>query len=471
MIKKLAFGFVVVFVFFSPLLCSLAFGQQSTETILEEQVLALAKPYVDAGMINCASIGIIDGDTEVTLSVGQFSEEDPTKADQNTIFEIGSISKVFTGVLLADAIERGLVTADQPASELLPEGIAMPVLKRSPEHKITLAQLSTHVSGLPRMPDNFGDSDPKNPYVDYGPKEMFEFLNSYELSRKPGIAEEYSNLGVGLLGTLLAQKQQTDYQSLLQSRITKRLGMNDTATSVDADKADRLAPPHDASCRRSSSWDFDAMAGAGAIRSTVSDMLKFAKANLDVPGGEIGKAIELAYTQQRQPKGILSLPMGFGWMINPGTETHWHNGQTGGYHSIMFVARKKNRALVILSNTATGEIDQLGSEIMQMLDGNHVPPRKFRKSIEVTSELCDRYVGKYSLTEAISFDVAKAKDDDAGLTVQLTGQPAFPIYPESETRWFLKVVEADIEFTVDETGKCVSLTLYQNGIEQTAKKQ
>jgi len=108
---------------------------------------------------------------------------------------------------------------------------------------------------------------------------------------------------------------------------------------------------------------------------------------------------------------------------------------------------------------------------MQMLNGDDVKPRTFRKAIEVTPEVCDRYVGKYELTKAFTIDIAKAKGSDAGLTVQLTGQPAFPIYPETETVWFLKVVKADIEFEVDDNGECISLTLEQNGMQQKAKKK
>lgn len=125
----------------------------------------------------------------------------------------------------------------------------------------------------------------------------------------------------------------------------------------------------------------------------------------------------------------------------------------------------------MLSNTATGEVDTLASEIMQMLNGDDVKPRTFRKAIEVTPEVCDRYVGTYDLAIGFKIDIAKAEDSETELTVQLTGQPAFPIFPESETRWFLKIVKADIEFTVDENGKCTALTLFQNGAEQVAKKK
>jgi CubicO group peptidase (beta-lactamase class C family) len=464
--NKLALLFIV----FVPWLGPVAVAQDPTKE-LESKVLAIAQSYVDAEIVNSVAIGIIDGDTRLTTSAGQLSKEDPSKADENTIFEIGSISKVFTGILLADAIKRGLVTADQPVDDLLPAGVRMPVLKRKPERKITLTQLSTHISGLPRLPDNTGDMNLTNPYANYSAEDLFEFLNSHELSRKPGIAEEYSNLGVGLLGEVLSQKQEMDYETLLRSRITGPLKMSDTSLKLSPVQTKRLAPPHDAGCEPSSNWTFQAMAGAGGIRSSVNDMLKFARANIETPEGEIGDAIDLAFTQQRKPKGIGSNNMGFGWMINPKSETRWHNGGTGGYHSMMFVNRKDRRAVVVLCNTATPEVDTLASEIMALVSGRDVKPREFKKAIEVTPELCARYVGKYKLNDSFMFDIAYANDDKTKLTVQLTGQSAIRIYPESETTWFLKVVEAKIEFTLDDDGKCTALTLHQNGIQQTAKKE
>ena len=184
--------------------------------------------YVDGNAINSVAIGIIQGDAELVLGVGQLSEKNAATPDQDTVFEIGSVSKVFTGVLLADAIERGVVKADQPADDLLPEGISMPVFSNKPDRKITLADLSTHVSGLPRLPDNL-DVNATIPYAEYSADDLYKFLKSYELKRAPSTVDEYSNLGVGLLGVLLSRKQNTNYESLIRERITEPLQMKDTA--------------------------------------------------------------------------------------------------------------------------------------------------------------------------------------------------------------------------------------------------
>ena len=371
---------------------------------------------------------------------------------------------------MADAIERGVVKADQPAEELLPDGVSMPVHPKKTDRKITLANLSTHVSGLPRLPDNL-DVMAADPYAKYSADDLYKFLKSHELQHVPRWHEEYSNLGAGLLGMLLSEKQNTNYESLIKKRITQPLQMTDTSIALSKDQSNRLAPPHDEARSPSLNWEWDALAGAGAIRSTAGDMLKFLRANLNPPDGKTGKAIDLAFTQQRRPKGLFRSAMGFGWMINTDSQTHWHNGGTAGYHSIVFVNRKQNRALVILSNTATEEIDQLGSEIMALLNGEDVQPRKFRKTIDVSTKVCARYVGRYKIDEATTFDIAYANEEKTLLTVQLSGQPVFAIFPESETLWFLKVVEADIEFAVDQNGTCTALTLIQDGLKQKAEKQ
>ena len=443
-----------------------------TKAEIESGIKALVQPYVEGGVINSVAIGVIDGEIESVFGVGQISSENTNAPDGDTLFEIGSISKVFTGILLADAIQRGLVTADQAAAELLPDGVKMPVWPKKPDLKITLTQLATHTSGLPGLPDNLQITDLVNPYAKYETKDLHEFLNAYELERKPGTREEYSNLAFGLLGELISGKQKRTYDELLLERILKPLEMNDTSITLSSDQKKRLATPHNDALIPTSTWEVPALKGCGAIRSTTNDMMKFARAALapEKLGKEnpIGKAFELAWAEQRPSKFLKWGPMGFGWVINK-SGTHWHNGGTGGFHTIMFVDQKNERALIVLCNTASFEVDTLGSEIMAMLNGKDVKPRKFRKTVKVSEELCAKLIGKYRLYEKVFIDVAYVEGSKTALTVQMTGQSPLNIFPASETNWFLKVVKAEVEFEIDESGKCSGLTLIQNG-KQNAKK-
>ena len=178
---------------------------------LKSRIDALVLPYLDSGTVMGMTVGILQKGETTTLgyghlSAGHLSDKDHRQPDGDTLYEIGSISKVFTGILLAKAVTQGSVQLDQPAGELLPSNVKMPVHGKRP---ITLQDLSTHVSGLPRLPDSFTPADWSNPYADFTVENLYGFLNHCELSRDPGVKIAYSNLGVGLLGHLLSLQKKS----------------------------------------------------------------------------------------------------------------------------------------------------------------------------------------------------------------------------------------------------------------------
>jgi CubicO group peptidase (beta-lactamase class C family) len=216
-----------------------------------------------------------------------------------------------------------------------------------------------------------------------------------------------------------------------------------------------------------SNWDIPTLAGAGAIRGTAADMLKFAAANLSPSDDELGKAIELAWTVHQKPLAPGEFAVGLGWHVAHDGATRVHSGQTGGYHAMLMVNRRIKTAVVLLSNSGTSEIDRLGEDLVRMLAGMNVEPRKFEQPVEVSPQAMERYVGKYQLAPGAVFTVSV---DDGKLTVGLTGQPEFQVYPRSDTEWFYKVVPASIEFQLDEKGKCVALEITQNGAKHKAER-
>ena len=431
---------------------------------LKKRIDEIVEPYLENDVVVGMSIGILHDGATTVAGYGRLSKKKERKPDADTVYEIGSISKVFTGVLLADAVERGHVKLDQPAGELLPENVKMPARGERP---ISLQDLSTHVSGLPRMPSNFKPKDRNNPYADYSVDQLYAFINDHKLRREPGEKSEYSNLAQGLLGHLLATKQKTTYEELLAERIANPLGMKSTSITLSDDQKSRLAPPHTTDGEPASNWDIPTLAGAGAIRSTVNDMLKFTQANLDSPKNELGKAIDLAWKVHQKPLRSGEFSMGLGWHLARDGSTRWHNGQTGGYHSMMLVNRQMSAGVVVLANSATGEIDALAQDIIRLIAGQDVKPRTFEKTIEITDAELQKYVGEYQLLPGIAFTVTA---NDGKLMVKLTGQQAFRVYPRSKTEWFYKVVKATITFEFDDEGKCESLVLFQNGIKQKARK-
>lgn len=457
-------GVIPVGVVIAAMMIQIAADVRAEEKTIRQRADQLVQPYLDNDIIVGMTIGILrDGKQEV-FGYGRMSRDDRKVPDGDTIYELGSATKVMTGILLADAVVEGHVKLDQAAGELLPSGIKMPA---KGDRAITLQDLSTHSSGLPRIPDNMKFTDPENPYADYREEDLYAFLNTHQLAQAPGKQIEYSNLGAGLLGHLLSLQAKSSYEDLVRTRIAVPLKMSSTTINVDKESQSRFAPGHTGDGQPAPLWDLSVLAGAGGVRTTVNDMLRFATANLAPPKTKLGKAIEMAWAVHQKPLAKIDLPLGLGWHLLP-DGTHWHNGQTGGFHSMILINRNTKTGVVLMTNTATPEVDQLATDLLKMISGAKVTPRKFEKPMDVPAEALQKLVGVYELAPGAELTVAV---DDGKLMIGLTGQPSNQVYPRSETVWYYKVVEATITFNMDKKGKCDSLVLDQNGIKQTAKRK
>ena len=229
---------------------------------------------VDNGYASGIVVGILDGGRTRFISRGG-NEASGKALNGESIFEIGSITKVFTNILLADMVQRGEVALDDPVSKYLPVSVKVP--SRSGK-EITLLDLATVSSGLPSLPSNMAPKDMGNPYADYTVQQMYDFLSSHTLRRDPGATYEYSNLGMGLLGHALALRAGKSYEQLLTERVLEPLGMRDTRITLTPSMTRRFAVPHDGDLEVVKPWDLPTMAGAGALRSSAREMLRFAAA-------------------------------------------------------------------------------------------------------------------------------------------------------------------------------------------------
>ena len=232
--------------------------------------------------------GIIDEKGRQVIASGKVSLDGTVHPDGDTVYEIGSVTKVFTSLILADMIEKGEVKPDDPVAKFLPATVNVPSRNG---RQITLLDLSMQVSGLPRLPTNFKPADPANPYADYDAAKLYDFLSHYQLTRDPGEKYEYSNLAVGLLGHALALKAGIGYEELLRRRIFDPLGMTSTSITLSEAQKKRLAPGYNDQLKPVKNWDLTVLAGAGAIRSTANDMLKFVAANLDLTDSPLRAAM------------------------------------------------------------------------------------------------------------------------------------------------------------------------------------
>ena len=449
--------------------CSVGMPLSSAQNLTDQWVEKAAAPLVDNRVADGLSVGYIEGKHYGIVHLGS-SNQAKEKANNLTVYEIGSISKVFTGLLLADAVSRGEINLNAAAAVANPAGIRLPSLDG---RSIKWIDLSTHRSGLPRLPGNLAPTDTVNPYREYDSKMAAAFLNEYKLPREPGKSQEYSNFGASVLGYLVAAKAGKSYEQLLRERIAEPLQMTDCTISLSSDQTKRLATPHDKFGSVTSPWTFADLPGAGGIHATMRDMMRFAKAQLTPPTGTLGEAIELAWKQHT--KADKSGPaMGLGWTIAGDGQTRWHNGQTGGSHSSLFINREIKCAVVLLSNTAvTNEIDQLAIQLVQKAAGQGAKPKPSvpsdpdsnKPAIDAT--LRSRLVGRYQLTPNFIFTVS---DRDGHLKVGITNQPTQEVFPDSPTRWSYRGVDATLEFQLPKTGPAKSLILHQNGIQQTARR-
>ncbi len=391
------------------------------------------------------------------VAYGKTSKEG-SAPDGDTVYEIGSITKVFTSLLLADMVERGEVSLDTPVEKLLPPDVKVPSRNGK---QITLLDLSMQVSGLPRMPTNFKPADISNPYADYDPERLYAFLSGYTLPRDIGEKYEYSNLGVGLLGQALARKAGLSYEQLLRKRILDPLGMTSTSITLTDAQRKRLAAGYNSGLQPVKNWDLNALEGAGAIRSTANDMLKFLAANMGLIETPLAPAMR-RMRSVRRATGTPDLDIMMAWHVwkKYDTEIVWHNGGTGGYRTFAGFDPAKKTGVVVLCNTSF-DIDDIGRHVLEpKWEAGKIAAPKQRTEIQLDPKILEGYVGEYRFAPQFSIQVTR---EGGRLFAQATNQPRIELFAEQETEFFLKVVDAQVTFVKDSSGKTTAMILHQNG--------
>ena len=413
-------------------------------------------------------VGVIEPSGRRFVSYGSLAKGDKRPLDGDTLFEIGSISKVFTSLLLSDMVERGELALTDPIAKFLPANVKIP---ERGGRSIVLQDLSTHTSGLPRLPTNMSPKDQANPYVDYSVEQLYQFLSSYTLTRDIGAQYEYSNLGGGLLGHLLARKAGTDYESLVRSRITAPLKMSSTVITISPELQTRFATGHSERLVPVSNWDIGTLAGAGALRSTANDLLNF----LAVPLGYTSSPLAPAFARMltvRRPTGQPGVDVALAWHIftRGGDDLIWHNGGTGGYRSFIGYNPKARVGVVVMSNASTiVGVDDIGRHFLDSAAPVLPPtapvfqPPKARKEITIEAKQFDVYVGRYQATPQVLLTVSR---EGGQFYAQLTGQPKVEIFAESEREFFYKVVDAQLTFQTDAQERATAVVLHQLGRDQ-----
>ena len=380
-------------------------------------------------------------------TAGKFSSTDSRAITPDTQFEIGSVTKVFTALLLADAVAAQKMR--------LEDAVGKPFAPS----KVTFLQLATHTSGLPRMPADFPAADPLNPYAEADGKMLAKSFATAASSATRSETANYSNFGFAVLGQAVAAGWEKPYAAALRERVLAPLDLNDTvATWRDAD-ARRLAPAHNEQ-GPARNWDMNAFAPAGALVSTTRDLAKFLQACLGFARTPL--AAMLADTA-RPRVGDSSAPTqtGLAWIVEQrGASTIvWHNGGTGGYRSFVGYDATGRAGVAVLTNHTTS-LDALG---MALLERRELPARRATEA----SSNAKAYLGNYPL--APSFVIAVTAEGEA-LFLQATGQPRLKLRPLAADRFATLGVDAEVSFERDASGQVTALVLHQGGIDQRAPR-
>jgi len=329
------------------------------EFVLSDIIKEVIRDNVDNGKHQSLFVGMID-ENEMEYYYYGVTAPYEKPIDENTLFEIGSVTKVFTTLILADMVEKGEINLNDPIDKFLPEDVSTP----SKEGRtITLFDLATHSSGLPRWPDGFPIWNMDEQYQ-YDRDEMYEYLSNFELSREIGSKYEYSNIGVSLLGHILSLQAGQSYEELLQERVLDKFGMESTCIKQCDALRDRFARPHILWFPTNKLNLSEDMVGAGEIRSSGKDMLSFLSFAMGLKDSDLRKSFELTQKVNRQIGDGPSIGLAWHMLQKDDTMIIWHNGATYGFTSFVGFDPESNQGVVVLTNSLN-TVDDIGFWLLE----------------------------------------------------------------------------------------------------------
>jgi len=339
----------------------------------------------------CIVIGLADQRGNKIFSAGKLDNSTDRDVNGDTVFFIGSVSKTFTTLLLQDAVERGEMKLDDPVAKYLHSSIKMPTHGGK---EITLLDLATHTAGFPINPDNMTGANDKEQYETYTVEKMYAFLSDYKLTRDPGTEFEYSNVGMALLGHVIALRTGTNFESLVVNRICHPLHMDSTCITLSPELKARLAMGHDDSGKPSPPWKLQAYSPAGNIHSTANDLLKYVSANAGLAPSSLTPLMkETQVVRFKDSRGLADVS-GFGvfgrtamdWVDRAayqptGMELLGHAGGAGSYHAWVGFDKKQRRGVVVLTTANDVSSEAIGWTLLQRLPLKRQNANEFAKEI------------------------------------------------------------------------------------------
>jgi CubicO group peptidase (beta-lactamase class C family) len=435
--------------------------------VIPAEVQASIRSRVDFAYNPGIVVGMVNADGRAFFSYGQTAYDSGVLPDEHSLYEIGSVTKVFTATLLAELVAQGEAQLADPVASLLPGSVMVPARSGIP---ISLEHLATHSSGLPANPP-LGNADPVNPFAGYSEEDLHDFLATYVLPRDPGSAFEYSNLGAGLLGHALAHRLQLTYEEALRARILLPLGLADTAITLTPDQAARRVPGYSGVVPRPP-FQMASLSGAGMLRSTVDDLLTFLEYQLGLRPTTLASVLQ-ATQAGRFPTPDPSLWFGLGWqVISSGPiQLIMHDGATMGQTAFVAFNPQTGTGVVVLTNVRANEYANI-SDIGLKLLVPQVPLTPIVPPATVPLATLRSHVGRYQAADGTWFDIGLlrglltvAYSEDRGAT--------FSLYPESSRRFRLLDigVNGTADFQTNVAGQATAMAWTQPGYQDTFVKQ
>lgn len=375
--------------------------------------------------------------------------------EQPGLFELGSITKTFTALLLADASLRGELRLDDPLEQVLDLQ-----LRDKAGQPLRWIDLATHRSGLPRLPTNLLSRRADDPYADYGWADMQIFLRGWQPTRARDERYEYSNLGYGLLGQALALRTGRPFEALLAERVLRPLKLDSMVLAPPAGAL--LAQGHDESGKPVSAWRFQpAMAGAGALLGTARDLAAYARAALgQTPGRPLAEAFALCLRRHGDGAAPIN-PVGLAWNLAPlnGRTVFNHDGGTGGFRSSLWLDPERGRAAGVLANAVVPVTDlslHLLDRAMPLQDYSSTQ----QNALALPAEQLVPLAGVYGFNTGFKLRVSARGER---LFAQATGQSEFELFAKAPRRFFARITPLEIVFDGEPGGTAAALTLLQGG--------
>ena len=388
---------------------------------------------------------------------GRRSSADGRAPDEGSVFEWGSITKTFVGLLLAQMALARELALDEPVEAALGQR-----LRDDKDAPLTWADLATHRSGLPRLPANLFPRDRRDPYADYGADAMLAFLASWRPTVSRTTRWEYSNLGFGLLGHALARRARMSLDELLRQRVLDPLGLPQARLALSGQALAPLLTGHDAKRDPVPRWRFDVMAGAGALVGPAPALLRYGQAAAGLVDTPLRPAFDLAMQPRAEGQGRTR--MGLAWMLAPlrGQTVATHDGSTFGFSSSLWVDAAARRTALVLANAQV----PVGDLALHLLEPT-VPPRDVareaaslqREPVAVEPAALKLLPGTYELSPQFAVVVRLR---EGRLYAQATGQGEFELFALDARRFFARVTALEIHFS-GEAGVPTGFVLHQGG--------